>query len=61
MKTQLGSAISYLKISRKPTNQLEGRSCLVFSLSLVLHVKIVGLIKMCLTERCSGVWGRVSC
>jgi len=42
---------------KKMEIQLGVRSHLIFSLNLVSHVKIVGLMKICLTERCSGVWG----
>ena len=56
MGIQRSSALDLYKTSRKLMIQLEGRSCIIFALSLVPPMKLVRLIKLCLTETYSRAW-----
>jgi len=45
----------YIQTSRKIMIQLGGRSCIIFSLSFFIPLKLVILLKMCLNETYSRV------
>jgi len=47
---KIGQCISYLESSRKLMSQLRGRSYRILSVSLVIAMELVGLIKTCLKE-----------